>query len=161
MKLYRYLSEKELQHIMTNEIDKIGSFYDSNEYKDINTHKYKKGVKYLHFYFDKKEISKVRSLALQGRSVCYICEFEIPFYKIFNHIGIGKYYGNGYNGTNDKVYEVALPAHKMKREYLTSHEKDTPSGPINLGPRIKFNKALFVDDDLLGNIQTNEDERCL
>ncbi len=144
MKLYRYLSEEELEHIKANEIDKIGSVYnDKKSYKRINTHNYKKDVKYLHFYFDKREISRIEKLGFQGSKICYICEFEIPFYVIFSHIGTGRYDCQGYAVPYETVYEVALPAKKMKSKYLKSFEKDKNSGPIDFGPIIKFDKRLY------------------
>lgn len=125
MKLYRYLSEQELFHILANENDDIGGFfYGINRPRRINSHEYKKNVKYLHFYFDKKEIERIVKLKYHSDSVCYICEFEIPFYVIFPYIGYGRYDSCGYNNPYDTVYEVAFPSKKMKRKYLISYEKD-------------------------------------
>lgn len=123
MKLYRYLTEEELENIKANELDKIGFIYDDKKYKKVNTHRYKSGIKYLHFYFDKKEISRIDSLGFKGDSECYVCEFEIPFYVIFPYIGIGKYDGHGYKYLTDMIYEVALPSNKMKQKYLIGCEK--------------------------------------
>jgi len=158
MKLYRYLTEEELNDIKANNIENIGSFYNSKNYKKINTHHYKKDVRYLHFYFDKKEIARIDSLGFKGSSVCYICEFEIPFYVIFKYIGIGYYESHGYQIDTDSVFEVALPVKKFKQKYLTSYEKDKNSGPVDFGPIIKFDKRLFYDDVCVENIK-NEPKR--
>lgn len=147
MKLYRYLSERELEFIKANDVHKIGSVYNDKKYKDVNSHKYKNDVKYLHFYFSEKEISRVKSLGFQGNNICYVCEFEIPFYVIFPYIGVGKYSGHGYKSYLDTVYEVALPAQKMKAKYLKKYEKDKSSEPIDFGPVIKFDKCLFEPID--------------
>jgi hypothetical protein len=50
MIVYRYLSEKELNLIMQGKIDNLGSYYTKEGFKKVNTHKYKSGVKYLHFF---------------------------------------------------------------------------------------------------------------
>lgn len=160
MKLYRYLTEQELKHIIANETDMIGSVYsDKENYKRVNSHNYKKDVKYLHFYFAKKEISRINRLGFKGSSVCYVCEFEIPFYVIFPYIGIGKYDGYSYDNPLDKVYEVALPAKKMKQKYLVNYEIDKNSGPINFGPIIKFDKRLFYDDVVESDIVNDKEEQ--
>jgi len=159
MKLYRYLSEEELNYIKANEIDKIGSIYNDPEYKRVSTHKYKQDVKYIHFYFSEKEISRIRSLGFQGRNVCYVCEFEIPFYVIFPYIGIGKYDGHGYKTYLDTVYEVALPAKKMKAKYLKSYTKDESSEPLDLGPIFKFNKKLFEPEYFSDDNEKNNNNK--
>jgi len=156
MKLYRYLSEDELKKLLANDLDNIGSFYDDKEqYERVNTHNYKKGVKYLHFYFDKKEISRIEYLNFKRNSVYYYCEFNIPFYVIFRYIGIGRYDGRGYQNPLDSVYEVAMPANKMKRKYLINYEKNKNSEPLDLGPIIKFDKRLYMDDVIID--KTEED----
>ena len=71
----------------------------------------------------------------------------IPFYVIFSHIGIGRYDCQGYNIPYETVYEVALPAKKMKSKYLKGFEKDKNSGPIDFGPIIKFDRVLFEPMD--------------
>ena len=161
MKLYRYLSEQELNFILTGELDKIGSFYNRNDYKRVSNHKYKKDTKYLHFYFDKKEISRISHLGFQAGNVCYVGEFEIPFYLIFSHIGVGKYDGHGFDLPYDEVYEVALPAKLMKTKYLVSYEKDKNSGPVDFGPIIKFDRKLYepicFDDKKEESSQENEE----
>lgn len=147
MKLYRYLSEEELEKIQAGEIEKIGFFYnDRKKFKRVNNHRYKQNIKYLHFYFDKKEISRIKFARFKGGDVCYVCEFNIPFYVILPYIGIGIYESSGYDVPFERVFEVALPARKMKQKYLINSEKDVNSGPIYFGPIIKFDKRLFYDD---------------
>ena len=124
MKLYRYLSKEELENLLAGKIEQIGHFYEAKNYKRVNTHKYKKGIKYLHFYFDEKEISRIKDADFHKSANYYICEFEIPFYVIFPHIGVGRYDGVGYEVPLDSVFEVALPAQKMKVKYLKDYKKD-------------------------------------
>jgi len=146
------MSEDELKHMLAGEIDKIGFFYNDKKYfRSVNNHNYKKDTKYLHFYFDKKEIERVKLLKLKGNAVCYVGEFEMPFYVIFPYIGVGKYETRGYTVPHDSVYEVALPAIKFKPKYLVGYEKDKNSGPIDFGPIIKFDKRLFYDDVFVNN----------
>ena len=125
MKVYRYLSEEELKFIQSGEVDKIGSFYVNDEnFKRINTHKYKKGVKYLHFFFKKEDIKRVQNLDFRKMSNYYICEFNIPFLALLPYIGKGHYDSRGYKTDLDSVYEIAMPATKMKQKYLKSYEID-------------------------------------
>lgn len=149
MKLYRYLPKEELDNLTSGNIDKIGHFYSVEDYKRVNNHKYKKGVKYLHFYFAEKEISRINHFSFHQADSYYVCEFEIPFYVIFPHIGIGIYDGRGYDNPLDLVYEVALPTEKMKTKYLRNYKLDTRKSSIvadlvlgNFKP-IEFDKSLY------------------
>ena len=49
MKVYRYLTEEELDDIQSDNVENIGSEYNNVDYKRVNTHKYRDGIKYLHF----------------------------------------------------------------------------------------------------------------
>ena len=125
MKLVRYLSENELMAFKNGDISNIGCEYvDRKSFKRVNSHKYKKGVKYLHFFFNMKNIKLVRLANFLKQDNYYICEFDIPLLVILPYIGKGRYEDSGYKYDSAEVYEVALPAKKMKLEYLISYEKD-------------------------------------
>ena len=121
MKLYRYLSKEELEKIQAGEIEKIGFFYnDRQKFKRVNSHRYKKDVKYLHFYFDKKEISRIKSASFKSRDICYVCEFNIPFYVILPYIGIGVYESKGYGhqGLNLAVFHHINELMRVKFHFV-------------------------------------------
>ena len=65
MKVYRYVTEKELNYIIKGEFNKIGKEYYKSPF---NTHKYKSGVKYIHFLKNKEDISLVRTIHLTPRA---------------------------------------------------------------------------------------------
>ena len=60
MLVYRYTSEKELEHVLRHETSRIGDFNDDfTVWSRSNNHKYKYGHKYLHFFNHKKSIKDV------------------------------------------------------------------------------------------------------
>ncbi len=120
MKLYRYLSKEELEQLLNMEYSMIGTENVNKPYYRYNSHRYKENVKYLHFYFDEKEISRIKKMSFHKKAEYYICEFEIPFYVIFSHIGVGYYANKKGEKKTDYVYEVALPTYKMRPKFLKS-----------------------------------------
>jgi len=122
MKVYRYLSEYELKYIQSDDVDNIGSTYNDDVYKRINTHRYKEGVKYLHFYKNKEDISYIKKCDYLPSGRYYICEFDIPFYILFTG------YGKGFYGSFGKIdytaTEYKVPSHLMKSKYLKSYKLD-------------------------------------
>jgi len=120
MKLYRYLSLDELTAIINRNLSQVGSVNLISKYSDRNNnHKYLDDVRYLHFYFAEKEIQRITTASfLDKKTKYYVCEFEIPFYHIFNNIGLGYYASKKENKYADYVFEVALPIYKMRTRYL-------------------------------------------
>lgn len=125
MKIYRYLTEKELKSFQCGDLSEIGNFYDRFEYKRVNTHRYKKGVRYLHFYSRKEDIRHAKTLHKNDLSNdYYTCEFDIPALKAHLYHGQGIYDGSGYKIDKDVVSEFAIPVQAIRSEYLTSYELD-------------------------------------
>lgn len=125
MKVYRYLSQCELDKILSNNISSIGTEYSANEeYGRINNHNYKSGIKYLHFFKHKDDCKRV-SFISDGKDVdFYIAEFNIPITILIQHIGFGKYSSRNYNGNIKEVIEFAIPTSNFKSKYLRSYTRD-------------------------------------
>lgn len=124
MKVYRYLSETELKEIINGNIQNIGCCYEREKYKKVNTHRYKSGVKYLHFFKNKNLIYQIRYIHRYDKQNYYICEFDIPIkYLIFN-AGIGKYASCGYDNDNETAIEFIVEAEKLNPKWLINYKKD-------------------------------------
>ena len=124
MKVYRYLSEDELEHILAGDIENIGNKFTNHKKDEINTHKYVEGVKYLHFFKKKEDTERMQLLYRRHIRPFYFCEFEIPKRTLFLHAGIGYYSPTGYDLDYIAAREFALPTSKFKKEYLVKYEKD-------------------------------------
>ncbi len=138
MKVYRYLSESELNHILAGEIDDIGNQFTNHKKDEINTHKYIEGVKYLHFFKRKEDTEKMQLLYRKHIRPFYFCEFEIPKKTLLFHAGVGYYSASGYDLDYVAAREYAIPTSKFKKEYLVKYEMDKGIEPK---PLIK------LDDD--------------
>ena len=80
MLVYRYTSEKELEHVLRHETSRIGDFNDDfTVWSRSNNHKYKYGHKYLHFFNHKKSIKYLRfaSKKLESKKM-FVCTYDIP-----------------------------------------------------------------------------------
>ena len=124
MKVYRYLTEEELNMFQNGDISNAGSLYEQTIYKGKNTHKYKPDTRYLHFFKNKEDIAKVKELHKESFSDYYICDFNIPITTLIRHMGHGYYNGHGYDCDHEKVFEFAIPVDKISCDYLNSYEFD-------------------------------------
>ena len=125
MIVYRYLSEKELLLIKQGKIDEIGTYYTKENFKKVNTHNYKIGVKYLHFFktYNSKMFNQIRYLHKGDGQDYYICEFNIPLKNLIFCAGLGHYKFSGHQ-QKCTVLEFAMEANKLKKEWLTAYEFD-------------------------------------
>ncbi len=125
MKVYRYLSQDELNKILSNNISLIGTDYSANEkYSRVNNHRYKSGTKYLHFFKHKDDCKRVEFIN-EGKDIdFYIAEFDIPITTLIQYIGYGKYDKLNHNGNVEKVIEFAIPTSKFKPKYIRSYVRD-------------------------------------
>lgn len=140
MKVYRYLSELELKSILTNNLSNVGYEYANNlNFQQSNTHRYKKGVKYLHFFKSKLDCIRVKSIHSNGKANFYVAEFNIPFTTLAKHIGYGIYSTKGYDVDYDKVTEFAIPTNKINSNYLISYE---PAISIKSTTDTKYNSYI-------------------
>ncbi|MBE5735428.1 MAG: hypothetical protein E7361_03185 [Clostridiales bacterium] len=125
MKLYRYMTESELNAFNLNDLTNVGSVFDKTTgHKYANTHCYEEGVKYLHFFKNKSDIKFMRSMYKEVEKEFYICEFDVPVLTALKYRGKGIYDMGGYD--TDRVYatEYAIPVFKLKPEYLVAHKFD-------------------------------------
>lgn len=154
MKLYRLCKEKEIKTILKDKnFDNVG--IDCSKLILPNTHKYKHGKKYLHF-FDRKE----NLLYLNLKVGDFICVYDIPNEIANQKIGEGFYYCDtgiiqDYNLYNVKEYAI-------ENEFLKIN---------NLKSVYKIKKYIdyedyYIDSSLKGylekvSIKTNEKEKVL
>lgn len=124
MIVYRLLCEEELETILQQRIESIGSHFAR---MNGNTHKYKRGERYLHFFFKKENCEYVRKIQLKDSSgeQNFIAEFNIPLKRIIGHIGKGFYESKrgGYDSDYDVCYELAIPTSIFKPEWLKRYEQ--------------------------------------
>ena len=124
MKVYRYLSEDELRAILSGNTQNIGSYYNNKDFKEVNTHKYKDGVRYLHFFKDTRFIHQISYLHQNDKRKYFICQFDIPLkYLIFN-IGIGRYETRGYENYCQSVIEFKMDAKNFNPKWLVTYKLD-------------------------------------
>lgn len=124
MKVYRYLSKKELMLILSGDKTCLGKEFNDEKYRKINNHKYKKGVKYLHFFKNKKDIKLIQNECRKFKREFYICEFDIPIMTLLFNSGYGVYDSSGYDYDFIKAKEFAIPVEKFETCWLTNYEKD-------------------------------------
>lgn len=121
MKVYRLLSEKELKLIKNGETQKLGHiFFGAGA---SNNHKYKDGVRYIHFFKNKHSINYIKGERMaMDNSPHYICEFDIPFFTLLGCMGKGEYLElDSYEYIG--FIEYALEADKFNPNWLKSITK--------------------------------------
>ena len=148
MKVYRYLSQWELCAILTGNMSIVGHKYNNDAFKDVNSHRYKKNEKYLHFFADKKDMRLIKKVDFLRDADYYECEFDIPWYVLIKGMGLGYYEGSGYN--DEIAVEYKVPTRYLKKEYLVSYTLDSER-------KHKMNESLqsLGDNNNLENFDIN------
>lgn len=110
MLVYRICSKDEVDIILNKDIEYVGN---SREITNANSHNYKLGVSYMHFFLHKCDI-----LYISCSRDSYICTYDIPYGLLDLYCGVGKYSDNP--RFRDRVYaiEFAVPARELKLDYL-------------------------------------------
>lgn len=122
MKVYRYLGARELREILTGNTKTIGKTFSREFFRHSNSHRYKDGVRYLHFFQNKKDIEKIKFIHHKASGQFYVCMFDIP--KKLMKKGVGKYYNQrGYEPFVEKAKEYILPANDLDCSSLCSYEE--------------------------------------
>lgn len=85
---------------------------------DRNSHNYKDGVKYMHFF--KKQSDLLYLNTFKGR---FICVYDIPEDLLLKHYGQGKYMDYISFSSLRDVEEYAIPSENMSFNYLQSIDK--------------------------------------
>ncbi|MBE7076504.1 MAG: hypothetical protein E7374_01265 [Clostridiales bacterium] len=127
MKVYRYLTREELEFIISGRLEEIGREYSIANFHEINTHKYKDGIRYLHFFWNKDSIKLAQDLHKYDPFTYYICTFNIPSHLLIRFRGKGFYASSGYEFDREIAVEFAIPVEKFKTEFLKSYTLDTNS----------------------------------
>ena len=122
MKVYRYLSEEELNLIKQGSVESLGNTFDKKSYKRQNNHRYQSGVRYIHFYKNIESMEHIRREHMKEMKKgirFYFCSFNVPNVILALHRGKGHYDGNGYDtvGAITSV-EYALPVTKFDPAWL-------------------------------------------
>jgi hypothetical protein len=118
------MSETELKKIISGDIESLGHTFESNKGKKYrkNTHHYKNGEKYLHFFKHESSMKMMSYLYREVEEKFFFCSFNIPFSILALHSGKGFYPSSGYD--NEELKEYAIPLSQFKPEYLISYELD-------------------------------------
>ena len=128
MKVYRYLSEDELNKIKEGDVLSIGGYYYKNP---TNSHRYDENERYLHFFANKKNYLYVRDLHYFNNKKCqfYLCEFNIPLRVLIRYAGVGYYVDmpdSGYDVSHVSKLEFAVPTSKFDGHWLVDYKKVEP-----------------------------------
>ncbi len=121
MRVYRYMCEAELKAFLEGDMEKLGSTKVNNA---SNTHKYKQGVKYLHFFKNVEDLRSIRGIKASLKDNYYIGLFDIPISILAMGMGKGYYNGRGYDIDHVAVREYAIPVEKIKADNLVFYIED-------------------------------------
>lgn len=124
MKVYRYLSQTELNNILSGKIEELGKEYEKPGRERKNTHKYKENVKYMHFFKSKSSMLMTSYLYSKMPGNYFFCTFDIPIRVLALHGGKGFYPASGYDNIT-VLNEYAVPANQVKPEWLEEYNLDT------------------------------------
>ena len=121
MRVYRYLCEEELKSILDGTMHGVGTSKINNA---SNTHHYKPGVKYLHFFKNLEDLQDIRMIKKYNQNVFYVGLFDIPLPTLLMNSGKGYYESHGYDMDRITIREYAVPADKIKPEHLVFYMQD-------------------------------------
>ena len=135
MRFYRLVHKKELEYMMDEDKRFIGVGINQISTQS-NTHTYDPRKRYLHFFYNKRACQHI--LQLYDRKIkynqdgsvkdYYIISFDIPFHKVFKHLGKGYYrpFKGEIHGYDDDYIvsriELALNTEEFKKEWISQIE---------------------------------------
>lgn len=134
MRVYRYLSEQELNKILNHDVESLGHEFNKNRKNYLNNHHYKKGVKYLHFFKEFDDMQEIKNLYKNIEGKFYYCSFDIPRLVLFFAAGQGFYAPKGYDYDFSVMTEYAIRTDKFNPQWLHSYTLDKDRAinrPIN------------------------------
>ena len=127
MRVYRYLTEEELNNILGDRCDNIGGKY----YGMQNSFRYDKKSRYIHFFKNLSDIQYIRALKKwrieRGDYLptdFYICEFNIPAIILMLSEGEGVYCVSDSQPNGIKVKEFAIKNSIFKSRWMNRYVKD-------------------------------------
>lgn len=146
MKVYRYLSETELNNILAGNTQELGGNFINKrmvlkKYKvKVNNHRYNPKEKYLHFFKNFSDIEHIREERRYYEDNFYFAEFEIPALVLFFAAGKGYYNSlHGYDTFVDSVTEYAVLAKNFNPNWLVGYTLDK-------------NKQVFMHENAYNNL---------
>ncbi len=122
MNVYRYMCEAELQAFLSGNTEDVGTCYYGE--KVSNTHKYEPDEKYLHFFFNLRDLQHIRNLKRDEEGSFYIGVFDLPL-RTLAFAGKGYYETRGYDVPYEVVREIAVDVKKIEPSSLVYYAKDT------------------------------------
>ena len=134
MKLYRFVHKDELGFMKNGDVEKLGKEFDNDVL--ANSHTYKKGKRYLHFFYNKKACQHIiddimfKELEITKTGIVknyYICTFSIPAKVLFFRTGFGNYKSltiedRGYCQTTKLRFEAAIESDLFDKSWLKKVE---------------------------------------
>ena len=130
MKVYRFMSEDELKMYFNGKCAEIGSIFSHYTGKRFNNFKYKKGMKYVHFFKRLKDVYRIKhemcEQELKSNKRYFIGCFDIPKTLLSYCKGKGRYVITKDDNTKSEIYvqEYAVPASCMEEEYLVYFKRE-------------------------------------
>ena len=124
MEVYRYLHQSELNNILNGNTDKLGREFDKPGKERKNTHKYKEGVKYIHFFKSKSSMLMTSYLYHKLDGNFFFCTFDIPLRVLAFNGGKGFYPARGFDNITE-LKEYAVSVEQFKPEWLKEYTLDT------------------------------------
>jgi len=122
MILYRICSEIEVDLILDNDFNEVGSLganlIEYQNQKGMNNHKYDPNKYYMHFYKEKDNV--LFGNATTGN---YVCTYDLPDDILEGKLCFGKYNGYFYGNNEINVSEYAIESEKIQKEYLQKIER--------------------------------------
>ena len=90
-----------------------------SEVQLASSKKYKRGVKYLHFFKHLHDLPTVRNLERKN-GASFVGKFDIPLRSLISGNGVGKYTGTPITGTDKYIVvkEFAVPLKEINYEYF-------------------------------------------
>lgn len=131
VKVYRYLSETELNNILSGKTEELGSSFHAKKIIEkkyntrINNHRYNPAEKYLHFFKKFSDIEHIRQERRHYEENFYFAEFEIPKLVLFFAAGKGYYNTlHGYDSFTESISEYAVMVKNFNPEWLVGYTLD-------------------------------------
>ena len=120
MIVYRYLSKRELDAFLNEDMDSVGAEYYESDKSVSNTHEYKEGVKYLHFFQSLRDLKHIEKLRTQNKEH-FVAQFDIPILTLIRCAGKGYYSTSGYDCDYETVREYAIPVDNIRPSFLSGY----------------------------------------
>lgn len=121
MIVYRYTTKEEIIKFLNGEMNEVGSVYKGKI--ENNTHHYKLGERYVHFFKNLRQINVLRKYKKYQKDM-YVAKFNIPLLTLAKCSGKGYYDARGYDVYIETLKEFAVPSELLKKEFFVSCIKD-------------------------------------